>query len=81
MAAITICSDFGARKYKVRLGHKSEWKWVICKDVDGPGDCFALQGEVSQKKKNKDCILMHVCGILKNGTDELISRAGIETQT
>ena len=33
-----------------------------------------------QKEKNK-CILMHMYGIQKNGTDEPICRAGIETQT
>ena len=27
------------------------------------------QSEVSQKEKNKDCILTHMYGIYKNGTD------------
>ena len=40
-----------------------------------------IQSEVSQKEKNKYRILMYVCGIQKNGTDEPIFRAGIETQT
>ena len=39
-----------------------------------------LQNEVSQKKKNKCCILTHICGILKNGTDEPVWKAEIETQ-
>ena len=39
-----------------------------------------IQSEVSQKEQNK-YILMHICGIQKNGTDEPICRAGIETQT
>ena len=39
-----------------------------------------LQSEVSQKEKNKYHILMHICGIQKNGTDELICKAEIETQ-
>ena len=39
-----------------------------------------IQIEVSQKEKNKYPMLMHICGIYKNGTDEPISRAGIETQ-
>ena len=39
-----------------------------------------IQSEVSQKEKKKYRVLMHVCGIQKNGTDEPISRAGIETQ-
>ena len=38
-----------------------------------------IQSEVSQKEKNKYHILMHICGIQKNGTDEPICTAGIET--
>ena len=41
---------------------------------------IVIQSEVSQKEKNKYCILTHTCGIQKNGTDEPISRAGIEMQ-
>ena len=40
-----------------------------------------IQSEVSQKEKNKYHMLMHIHGIKKNGTDELICRAGIEVQT
>ena len=36
------------------------------------------QSGVSLKEKNKCHILMHVCGIQKNGTGETVSRAGIE---
>ena len=39
-----------------------------------------IQSEISQKEKNKYHILTHICGIWKNGTDEPICRAGIETQ-
>ena len=39
-----------------------------------------IQSEVSQKEKNKYRILTHVCGTWKNGTDELVCRAEIETQ-
>ena len=39
-----------------------------------------IQSEVSQKKKNKYCVLTHICGMLKNSTDEPICRAGIKTQ-
>ena len=39
-----------------------------------------IQSVVSQKEKNKYCILMHIYGILKNGVDEPICKAGIETQ-
>ena len=34
-----------------------------------------VQSEVSQKEKDKYCILMHVYGIYKDGTDESICRA------
>ena len=39
-----------------------------------------IQSEVSQKEKNKYHILMHICGTQKNGTDEPVCRAEIETQ-
>ena len=38
------------------------------------------QSEVSQKEKNKYCILTHIYGTYKNCTDEPVCRAGIETQ-
>ena len=37
-----------------------------------------IQGEESQKEKNKYHVLMHIYGIQKNGTDEPISRSVIE---
>ena len=40
-----------------------------------------MQSEVHQKEKNKYQILIHKDGIWKNGADESICRAGIETQT
>ena len=40
-----------------------------------------IQSEVSQKEKDKYCILMHIYGIQKNGTEEFIYRAGMEKQT
>ena len=40
-----------------------------------------IQSEVSQKEKNKYHILMYVCGILKNGIDDLICKAETGTQT
>ena len=39
------------------------------------------QSEVSQKEKEKYCILIHTYGIQKNGTKELIYRAAMEKQT
>ena len=40
-----------------------------------------IQNEVSQKEKNKYHILTHMYGIYKDGTDEPIYRAAMETQT
>ena len=37
-----------------------------------------IQRNVRKRKPN---ILTHICGILKNGLDELIYKAEIETQT
>ena len=41
----------------------------------------AIQSEISQKEKNKYCIISLLCGIQKNDTDELICIAKPETQT
>ena len=40
-----------------------------------------IQSEVSHKEKNKYHILTHICGIQKNGIDDPICKAEIETQT
>ena len=40
-----------------------------------------LQSEVSQKERDKYCILMHICKISKNGTNEFIFRTAMEKQT
>ena len=44
-----------------------------------------IRSEVSQKDKNKYCVLTHIYGILKekeiNGWEETRGRTGIETQT
>ena len=39
-----------------------------------------VQSEVSQKEKDKYCILMHVYGVYKDGTDEPICQAAMEMQ-
>ena len=45
-------------------------KWINLEPI--------IQSEVSQKEK--DCILMHIYGIQKNGTGEFIYRAAMEKQ-
>ena len=40
-----------------------------------------ILSKVSQKEKDKYCILMHIYGIQKNSTEEFTYRAAIEKQT
>ena len=40
-----------------------------------------IQSEVSQKEKDKYCILMHIYRIQKNGTEEFIYRVTVEKLT
>ena len=40
-----------------------------------------IQSEVSQKEKDKYCILMHIYGIWKNGSKEFIYMVAMEKQT
>ena len=40
-----------------------------------------IQSEVSQKEKDKYCILIYIYGIQKNGSEDLIHRAAMEKQT
>ena len=67
-----VCIDSGVlvshkKRKKLCHLHRYEWSWI-------------LSYKVNHKKKNKYCILMHICGIQKNGTDEPICKAEIETQ-
>ena len=47
-------------------------RWMNLKPV--------IQSEVSQKEKNKYCVLTHIYGIEKNGIDEPICREGMKMQ-
>ena len=40
-----------------------------------------IQSEVSQKEKSKYGILTHMYGTQKDGTNEPVCRAGVETKT
>ena len=40
-----------------------------------------IQSEVSQKEKDKYCILMYIYKIQENGTEEFTYRAAVEKQT
>ena len=47
-------------------------KWVNLEPI--------IQSEVSQREKDKYCILIHIYGIWKNGTEEFIYRSAMEKQ-
>ena len=63
----------------ILLSHKKEciesvlMRWMNLEPI--------IQSEVSQEEKDKYCILTHIYGILKNGTEELIYKAAMEKQT
>ena len=52
---------FISHLYGILLSYKKEHIWVSSNKVDGPGAYYT--GEVSQKEKQKYCILMHIYGI------------------
>ena len=62
----------------ILLSHQKEQNWSFVEtwvDLE-----TVTQSEVSQKEKNKYHILMHICEIQKNGTDEPVCKAEIQTQ-
>ena len=61
----------------ILLSHEKKQNCAIFRNIDRPRDCHP---KWSKKEKNKYCILMHICGIQKNGIDDLISKIEIETQ-
>ena len=52
--------------------------WSLDIYRDEPRVCYT---EWSKSERERYCILMHICVIYKNGTDEPISKAGIEVET
>ena len=60
----------------ILLSHKKECIGVSSNEVDDLEP--TVQSEVSQKEKNKYCILTLIHGILKNCTEEFIYRATME---
>ena len=47
----------------ILLGYKKECIWISSNEVDNLEP--VIQGKVSQKEKDKYCVLMHVYGIFK----------------
>ena len=56
----------------ILLCHRKGWNNAICNDTDGPRD---FHTGWNKSEKDKYCILMHVCGIQKNGIDDIICKA------
>ena len=48
----------------ILLTHRKEWNLAICNNMDRAGVYYEVS-EVSQKEKNKYCMLTHICRILK----------------
>jgi len=46
-----------------QLGHKKEWNFAICNNMDGPGGYYAC--EISQIGKDKHYMSSLTCGIYK----------------
>ena len=63
----------------ILLSHKKEHIWVSFNEVDNLEPI--IEREEGQKEKDKYCILIHIYGISKDGTDEPIYRAAVEMQT
>ena len=62
----------------ILLSRKKEQNWVICRDVDASRDCHK-EWSKSEREKQISYINAYMWN-LENGTDELVSRAEIETQ-
>ena len=62
----------------ILLSHKKERIWVSSSEVDEPRACYTLWSKL--ERENTFHILMPIYEIWKNGIDEPICRAGIETQ-
>ena len=60
------------------LSHNKEPIWLSSNEVDEPR---AYYTEISQKEKDKYCILMHICEIWRDSIDEPVCRAAVDTQT
>ena len=65
----------------ILLSYKKEHIQVSPNEVDESKVYYVPWSEVSQKEKDKYCILMNAYGIEKDGIDEPICSAATETQT
>ena len=60
------------------LSLKKEWNRVICRDVDGPRDRHT-EWSKSEREKQILYINTYMWNLKKNGTEDLIYKAEIET--
>ena len=60
-------------KYSLKKQESFVETWIDLETV--------IQIKVSQKEKNKQSLLMCICGLQKNGTGEPVYKAEVETQT
>ena len=63
----------------ILLSYKKEWNNAICINMDGPRD-YHTKWSKSDREQQISMISL-TCGILKNGTNELIYKTEIDSQT
>ena len=61
----------------ILLNHKEEWKNAICSNMDGSRDYHIKQ---SQKEKDTYHMILLICGIKKNDTNELTYKVEIDSE-
>ena len=62
----------------ILLSHKKGKKWVFVETWVDPE--IVILSEVSQTEKDKYHMILRICGIYKNGTNELIYKTEIKSQ-
>ena len=53
-----LSTEEGIKKMCIQrmlLSHQKEQKWVVCRDVDGPGDCYT-RWRKSEREKQISCV-------------------------
>ena len=64
----------------ILLSHKKEKNWVICRDVDGPGDYHTKQSK-SERERQTPYAITYMQNLNKNDTNELIYKTETDSQT
>ena len=63
----------------ILLSHKEERNSAICRVMDRPRDCHT-EWSKSEREKQISYNIAYMWNLKKNGTDELVCKAEIETQ-